>query len=606
MDAGVKPTGMYPWRPLERAIQPRGIPGAEGGLRPTLNNVTLSGGATTGYQNGGGLFNYYGEVAIVDSTVSGNSSSNDGGGVFNQYGKVTLTHGTVSGNVAGRYGGGLSNNGEYYSQAGEIILTNATVSGNMANSDAGGVDNVNGELKLTNSTVTGNSAVYYSGGLSNLYGTVTLNGSLISGNVASQAAEINNFSFLFGPPGPVYADNYNLFGHGGLDNAAAFYGFIPGATDIDATSEGTNTPLADILDISLADNDGPTETHALVAGSPALDQIPPNGGGPGCSTTDPNGNPLANDQRGKSRPANTYCDIGAFEFDPAPPCAIMGDTGLAISTGANLSSGTELPSICSNGTLVLGARSQLLDGGSVQALDAVTLKDGSWVTGDVAANTDVILNSRSTVSLSVTAGGDAYLKARASIGGDLFTTGTAQLNSNASVDGTITEGALPPGLTPTALPNCEVNAIGGESFNTQIGENFGLLSEGHYGEVYFAARNRVQLCGEYSFHSLRFGLNTNIEITCPTMLDVAGDLIFSNRVTQTLSGSATPETVVYRIDQGQSNIGSNVNFYGTLCAPGGTVKLGNSVRLEGALYGGNVSVGMRLQFMASPTVLLED
>ena len=68
---------------------------------------------------------------------------------------------------------------------------------------------------------------------------------------------------------------------------------------------------------SLQDNGGTTFTHALLAGSPAID-----GGNPaGC--TDPWGNPLTTDQRGEVRPADgngdctAICDIGAYEVPAA-------------------------------------------------------------------------------------------------------------------------------------------------------------------------------------------------------------------------------------------------------------------------------------------------
>jgi hypothetical protein len=70
-------------------------------------------------------------------------------------------------------------------------------------------------------------------------------------------------------------------------------GFTPGATDLVPTEA-----LAAILG-PLTNNDGPTETHALVAGSPAIDAA-----GATCSATD---------QRGIARPQGADCDIGAVE-----------------------------------------------------------------------------------------------------------------------------------------------------------------------------------------------------------------------------------------------------------------------------------------------------
>jgi hypothetical protein len=64
----------------------------------------------------------------------------------------------------------------------------------------------------------------------------------------------------------------------------------------------------------LANNGGPTQTHALLAGSPAIDAA---GGCP----------PPATDQRGVVRPQGSACDIGSFEFQGVGPTATPTATG---------------------------------------------------------------------------------------------------------------------------------------------------------------------------------------------------------------------------------------------------------------------------------------
>ena len=54
----------------------------------------------------------------------------------------------------------------------------------------------------------------------------------------------------------------------------------------------------------LQDNGGPTFTHALLPGSPAIDHIPAEN----CEVT--------TDQRGVARPQGAACDIGAYELEP--------------------------------------------------------------------------------------------------------------------------------------------------------------------------------------------------------------------------------------------------------------------------------------------------
>ncbi|HEX2244259.1 MAG TPA: choice-of-anchor Q domain-containing protein [Gammaproteobacteria bacterium] len=108
------------------------------------------------------------------------------------------------------------------------------------------------------------------------------------------------------------ADRYNLFGHSGETNAQAFARFSPGPTDITATSNGNRpTALANILNPTLANNGGPTRTHALPAGNPAIDAV--------MDGTCP---PPSTDQRGIKRPqdgngdSGVACNIGSFERRP--------------------------------------------------------------------------------------------------------------------------------------------------------------------------------------------------------------------------------------------------------------------------------------------------
>jgi uncharacterized repeat protein (TIGR01451 family) len=137
----------------------------------------------------------------------------------------------------------------------------------------------------------------------NFFGTAALLRTLVSGNTAPTGAEVYRYGILT-------AANYNLFGHDGLNNAQAFFGFTPSGSDITATYDSTKpTALANILDTTLSPNGGPTKTHALVADNPAIDAVT----GGSCP-------PPFTDQRGEPRPqpAEGNCDIGAFEIMPSP------------------------------------------------------------------------------------------------------------------------------------------------------------------------------------------------------------------------------------------------------------------------------------------------
>ncbi|MGQ0593935.1 MAG: choice-of-anchor Q domain-containing protein [Gammaproteobacteria bacterium] len=121
----------------------------------------------------------------------------------------------------------------------------------------------------------------------------------------------------------VVANAFNVFG---LNGAAGVSGFSPGPTDIVPAG-----PLGAIL-APLADNGGPTRTHALVAGSPAVDAVKR-----GCP-------PPFTDQRGFARPVDgdgdgrAACDVGAFELaaQPLPNCETAQPTqGCTVNGVAN-------------------------------------------------------------------------------------------------------------------------------------------------------------------------------------------------------------------------------------------------------------------------------
>jgi len=268
----------------------------------TLQETTVSGGSIAGA--GGGVSINGGSLTLTNSTVSGNSGSL-GGGVSNILSTLTLTNSTLSGNSGATTGGGV------YNSSGTLILTNSTVSGNSGATRGGGVYN-SGTLTLTNGTVSGNTAGTAGGGLFN-YGQATLTLSLVSGNTAPTGAEIFRDSL----GNLVTANNFNLFGHSGLTGAQAFSDFVPGPSDLTATSDGTRpTALTAILSPTLADNGGPTRTHALVPANPAVDAVP---AGNCVTTTDQRSAPRSQDGDG-----NTVadCDIGAFELGTQPPVAV--------------------------------------------------------------------------------------------------------------------------------------------------------------------------------------------------------------------------------------------------------------------------------------------
>jgi hypothetical protein len=263
----------------------------------TLNvsNSTISGNSAS---NGGGLFSSGGMVTITNSTISGNAVSGDGGGVGNVASAMTIANSTIASNYAQK-GGGIFNYGT-------TTITNTTISRNSARSNGGGIVNFF-SATITSSTISGNSASE-GGGIFNEF-TATIAGSLITGNSAPTGSEIRRAQ------GTVNLNAFNLIGESSKTTAQALSGVSTGPNDILATSNGTvPTALAAII-APRANNGGPTETHALVAGSPAINAGNPN------FTPPPNF-----DQRGAGyeRVVNGRVDIGALEVQ-APSADFDGD-----------------------------------------------------------------------------------------------------------------------------------------------------------------------------------------------------------------------------------------------------------------------------------------
>jgi hypothetical protein len=281
-------------------------------------------------RNGAGIANS-GTLTVSYSTIKGNSAY-AGGGISNS-GTMTLNRCTVSGNMSvgidGYYSnaGGIDNegmltindstisenstDGNYvcgggiYS-TGTLIINNSTLTNNHANgasnSNGGGIDNEGGTVVLSNSTLSGNSATIYGGdgyggGIANggcvmspwHPSTVTLPNSIavtLQNSIVANSKGGNCY-------GAITSMGYNL----SSDNTCHFRS----AGDLNNTDPKLGY---------LRNNGGPTQTRALLPGSPAIDAGDPSG----C--TDSKGHLLKSDQRGMPRPDkedSSGCDMGAFE-----------------------------------------------------------------------------------------------------------------------------------------------------------------------------------------------------------------------------------------------------------------------------------------------------
>jgi CSLREA domain-containing protein len=269
----------------------------------TLINSTVSGNTFNGVggqfdaTEGGGISNF-GTLTLINSTVSGNTSDSGGqfdagGGIYN-YDTLTLINSAVSGNSAGVDGGGIYNN------SGTMTLANSTVSSNTAGQSGGGVYNITrlvtpAVANLFNVTIANNRA------------DADLNGSGSGGGVFNQSVFNFENTIIAGNRESVFSRLFIQW----IATAGDCAGTITSNGNnllgiVNCTVIGSLLPIADPKLGPLQNNGGPTQTHALLAGSPAIDA----GNPAGCR--DNLGALLTTDQRGFPRPP-VGCDIGAYE-----------------------------------------------------------------------------------------------------------------------------------------------------------------------------------------------------------------------------------------------------------------------------------------------------
>lgn len=287
----------------------------------TVDGVTITGGQAMG--SGGGISSG-GTLTLRNSTVTGNEADGyttcvdppectmqfaqpgTGGGIYSS-GSLTIMNSTVSDNIAtpgsaasvtgSAWGGGI------YSIQSALRIVNSTVAGNSAQGGigfgaGGGIFTVaasGSALELASATIAANTA---SGGAGQGHaqgGNVYLdenNGTLLSVVKDSIVADGTGDSGAENcAGGTLTSAGYNLEDHNQCGFGAA------------GDQVSKNAHLG-----QLHNNGGPTDTVALLSGSPAI-----NGGSPqGCK--DLANAPIATDQRDVTRPQGSRCDIGAFEF----------------------------------------------------------------------------------------------------------------------------------------------------------------------------------------------------------------------------------------------------------------------------------------------------
>jgi uncharacterized protein (TIGR03437 family) len=310
------------------------------GLNVTLNDLTISNGRATGSSGGGGILSNS-PLALNRCVIANNTATTDGGGVYLQAGAFgPFIASTFSGNTANN-GGGIY----YEGSAAQLLIINCTISGNTG-------------------TLTGGALVHFAANTSLttiLSSTIANNNSADGGGIFIHATRADVTASAL-TRNSIYANNINtnlrtLSENGGTAAISSLgHNLTTGGGSGLLTAPGDQINTNPLLG-PLANNGGPTPTHALLFGSPALDK----GNAPGIAT----------DQRSVGRPVDDPlllnatggdgADIGAFErsalamlsaasFKPAPfaPESIVALFGENLTGAAASANSVPLPLTLAN------------------------------------------------------------------------------------------------------------------------------------------------------------------------------------------------------------------------------------------------------------------
>jgi hypothetical protein len=370
---------------------------AVSGASTNIFNSAISGNTATG--KGGGIYGHYGAIMLTNSRVSNNQSQSDGAGIHSTNNRLTVSRSTIADNTAV---GDFPNGGGIFIQFGDLVVANSTISGNSATRRGGGIYSSNNYAQVVDSTISGNTAVEgfggHGGGISHGAGslaivrsTITLNQAVELGGLYSSPGAFTSTTVT----GSIISGNQNgdvgwSWSTGGGVNSVMSHGFnlvgdgrSSGAFNQPGDQTGVTNPMLG----ALANNGGPTMTHALLPNSPALDA-----GDPGAVVV---GGVPQNDQRGA--PYNRIfdgdgagggrIDIGAFELQPI--VAPSGPEIVVLGRLVSIADGDTTPGMADDtdfGTMAQGAttntRTFLVfnDGNTPLTLGTVTAPAGFTVT----------------------------------------------------------------------------------------------------------------------------------------------------------------------------------------------------------------------------------
>ena len=260
----------------------------------SISNVTITRGKSG---SGAGIFNR-GTAVLKSVLVVDNRADADDAGIHNR-GDMTIIESSITGNRAFSFSGGIGNRGS-------LTLISSTVSDNFSQGGTGGIGIEEGDVTIINSTISGNRTVGTIGGILNRGKLQIVNSTIVDNTAGSNVVGSGLFNDDLLTTEQIEIVNTIISNNRGGANCSGSITSLGHNLDSDGTCVSSDTGLGDIADTDpmlgeLEDNGGPTQTHALLGGSPAINK----GLASQCPETD---------QRGVARPQGAGCDIGAYEF----------------------------------------------------------------------------------------------------------------------------------------------------------------------------------------------------------------------------------------------------------------------------------------------------
>ena len=236
-----------------------------------------------GVGGAGGIANFSGATLEIErSTISDNSSAKNGGGIINSGGILRIKNSTISGNKINAAATGFGGAGIFNTFDGTLSINNSTVSNN--------------EILLNRDS---NDSTFIGGGIRTNSGLVSVANTIVGDNTISDSGNVTRSDVL----GSFNSNGYNL-----IEDGTGSNGFNGTGDQV-----GTTTDPIDPLIGPLQDNGGPTETQALLSGSPAIDMGNPDFEPPPYFDQRGSGFPRVLDGDGDR---SSIIDIGAFELAP--------------------------------------------------------------------------------------------------------------------------------------------------------------------------------------------------------------------------------------------------------------------------------------------------